>query len=214
MKPSFAYLVCTGAAIFYSFLVALPARAVDVTWYLNNVDFSDGSTATGSFIYDTTTLKPVEADITLTEAGSSPVVFTSGDLGTTFASYNSNNSTFNRLTLCSATSGTDGSTCSTNSTILVLSTINDFTSTTSNSENLSLPTDSSSLLRTNYSTFGSNAAKAIGISGSVYQVPFNVPGGEGSVLLGGVLAMGVVRRLKNYSSSTKIANSTSVKLVD
>jgi hypothetical protein len=206
MKLNFTYLVCGSAAIFYNLLVSLPAHALDtyVTWYLNDVSFSDGSTATGDFIYDATTDVLSGGSITLNQ-GSSSVVFTSGDFGSTFASYNSK---YNTLEIC--TNPTSLTTCA--GTELVLDTTNDFTSTTSGSEDINLNTYINPLRRSSYSTFGSSPIYAI--SGTVYRIPFNVPGGEGSVLLGGVLAMGAVRRLKNYSSSAKIANSTSGKVVD
>lgn len=36
-----------------AFLFAQPATAIDLTWYLQNVRFDDGGTATGSFIWST-----------------------------------------------------------------------------------------------------------------------------------------------------------------
>jgi len=206
MKLNFTSLVCGSAAIFYNLLAAFPAHAVDVTWDLNGVSFADGSTATGDFIYNDNV--PIQADITLTEAGGSQVTFTSGDLGTTFASSNSGSSInfssgYRRLVLCSNPSG---STCPSSSTVLVLSS-NDSFGAPGGTGTFSVNDGNPSFYYNGTSTFKL-------ASGGVNQIPFNVPVGEGSVLLGGVLAMGAVRRLKNYSSSTKIANSTSGKAVD
>jgi|GEM_PF-2260112 len=204
MKLNFTYLVCGSAAIFYNFLAALPSYAVDITWDLNGVQFSDGSTATGYFTYDGNT--PIDADITLTE-GNTQVTFTSGDLGTTFATSNSTSvsSTYNRLVLCSNPSN---STCPSSSTVLVLASTDNF----GNAGGTDVLSKNGANAANN--SFYYNGISKSGLSsGVVNQIPFNIPGGEGSVLLGGVLAMGAVRRLKNYSSSTKIANSTGSKVV-
>jgi hypothetical protein len=202
MKLNFASLGFCSAALVSSLLVTIPARAVTTTSWNTNITFGDGATATGTFSYENSSpYYPIDANVTLNEGPSNSntvVNFTSGDIGTTFSS-------FNTLILCSAFNTGNQSTataCATGASELVIDSINSFTSS-SGSDTLVFGSPNG----TSFTPAGGSPYYASG-SGTAVSIPapFHVPGGEGTVLLSSVLALGVIRRLKKNFSSTRVIN--------
>jgi len=56
--------------------LSLPASATPITWTLTGVIFTDGATATGSFVFDADTLTFSDIDVVFTPASGAPITFT------------------------------------------------------------------------------------------------------------------------------------------
>jgi hypothetical protein len=200
MKLTYTSLLCGIVAISCSTLTAWPAHAL-TTWDLSTVAFADGTTATGSFSFDSTSDEYSNVDVVVTGILYS-TTFTSNDIRTTF-------STSSKLLLC--TGGNSG--CTTGSDFIYLFTGNNFGNAALSPQSLISGSVTSPATADEYGLFGST--KSAGVSGTVTLsvgatgVPFSVPGGENVFLFSSILTLAGISSLKKYFST--IQNSCSDK---
>lgn len=87
MKNRFLSAVFLASA---TLLAALPAQAIPITYELTDVRFSDGTAATGSFVYDADTKYGYAMDITTTEGVLSAYTYTAANSRVFTNGYDSN----------------------------------------------------------------------------------------------------------------------------
>ncbi|WP_413175182.1 hypothetical protein [Anabaena azotica] len=168
-------LVVGGAVAGMVVSGASPAQAL--TWNLNNVQFQDGATATGSFDYNATTSTYSNVSITLSN-------------GTIYSSRSFNTSNLNfvqpyRFSLCS-----NGSGCFSSQYLYLI-----FSSNLTNTPG-TLSVIGHSYGLTNTSGIISSSSALVGGTLSSAAVPFDIPGGATIPTFGSLFALALMRQVK------------------
>ncbi|MEH2364418.1 hypothetical protein [Nostoc sp.] len=184
-------------AIVATSVLASTSKAQALTWALKNINFTDGN-ATGTFDYDQTsnTYSNINIKIAYLYLGvSEPVTFTQADFNPAYsmADFSPAYSTASKLVI--------GSSTSTRENQLTLN----FTSSLAGSS--SLVTGAYYVLnRVN----DDDISPKIKAGSSVSIVPFDIPGGGTIPAVGGLLALGLMRKArKSLASNTRISEPIS-----
>ncbi|MEH2160642.1 MAG: hypothetical protein V7K38_06245 [Nostoc sp.] len=168
-----------------------PAHAL--TWNLNNVQFQDGATASGTFDYDPTSLVYSNLSITL----SSGTIYTSQS----FSTSNLNIKLPNQFSVCS-----NGAACLSSQYVYLR-----FSSNLSNTPGtLNVTATGSSYGVTNLAGTPTSSSPLTSGTISSTAVPFEIPGGATIPSVGALLALGLMRKArKSIASNTPIVQPIS-----
>jgi len=165
-----------------------PAQAL--TWTLNNVEFVDNATASGTFDYDATTNTYSNILITLSNTTGPDLaaagLYTSSDTVTSANNYldvfNSSSNSYFRLTFTQPLTNSGG-------TVNIV-----------NTPTLSLAAGSTYYGTANFSNSFGGAGTSATVS-STTAVPFDIPYGATIPAFGSVLALGAMRKVRTFKKA-------------
>jgi len=202
-------LVLVGAATTAAVsITAFPSSADALTWTLNNVIFNStlvpnstgGAVATGSFDYDASINTYSNVNILLSNGAST--IYTSQNFTTSDVNTSAVNTNADQIVLCVT------SNCTTGSRFIRLVFQGSLTDVPG------APIDLTTSTRYGIFPFNSNfralAASSSGNISTPTPVPFDIPGGATIPAVGGLLALGLMRKArKSLASNTRISKPIS-----